>query len=126
MREYTATITQSGSQLDVVLSGADFIVIGGRGDRFSGIVDAEDRVTFAVGHDDGSFYYFYTAQWDVVERLTAANALVAHGTVTATASSTGIFGTLAGAINLSAGTTPPFGPFQAYCRGRHGFDMVRR
>jgi len=123
-RTYTATVAQTGERLDVLLTDADFIVTGGRGDRFSGVVDPNDQVTFVVGHDDGTFYYFYTAEYDVVERFTD-RALIVHGTVVATATLSRISGTLSGAINLSSGTAPPFLP-SAYCRGLHRFDMVRR
>lgn len=124
IRTYTATITQTGGRLDVVLSGADFLIVNGRGDRFSGGIDPDDDVTFQIGRHDGSFYYFYTAEWDVMERL-ANEVLVIHGRVVATPTSSGIFGTLGGAINVASGTTPPQG-FSTYCRGRHRFEMVKQ
>jgi hypothetical protein len=122
-RTYLATVTQTGERLDVVLSGADFLIVNGRGDRFSGRIDPDDAVTFQIGRHDGSFYYFYTAEWDVMERL-ANEVLVIHGSVVATPTSAGIFGTLAGAINVAWGTTAPQG-FSTYCRGRHRFEMVK-
>ena len=49
-RTYDATVTQDGPRLTVALSGADFLVIRGRGDAFTGFVDAGNRVTFPIGN----------------------------------------------------------------------------
>ena len=46
-RTYSATVTQNGSKLHVTLSGADFILSGGKGNSFGGSVDG-DRVVFSL------------------------------------------------------------------------------
>ena len=125
-RTYTATIAQSDTRLDVVLSGAEFIITGGRGDRFSGFIDTEDNVRFVIGEDDASFYYYYySTAWDVVERFRDREALILHGSVSASAAADRITGSLSGAINLAIGNAPPFG-FMVRCRGSHRFSLLRR
>ena len=103
-RSYDATVTQDGPRLTVTLSGADFIVIRGRGNAFSGFIDAGNRVTFAIGDPSDEYHY---GPYDLVERIDDARALIVSGSVTAELSSTGISGTLSGAFLLSA-TVEPF------------------
>ena len=67
VREYIATITQDGSRLNIVLSGAEFGTVppGVPGNRFEGRAKP-DSVELAVG----SFsYYYYYYSWGFVERL---------------------------------------------------------
>jgi hypothetical protein len=124
-RSYDATISQQGSQLTAVLTGADFIVERGRGNRFTGTIDGGDRITFTIG--DGSFYYFYDGLFDLIERISAINAVIVDGIATATPSSTGISGTLAGYFLLTRGVAEPFTNLQARCYNfTHRFEMVRQ
>ena len=121
-RSYDATITQDGPRLMVALSGADFIVTAGRGNAFSGFIDAGNHLTFFIG--DPSDYYNY-GPYDVVERIDDATALIISGTVTAGLSSSGISGTLSGGV-LAVQFEPfprihAFLPWDAY-----RFEMVRR
>jgi hypothetical protein len=121
-RSYDAAVTQDGPRLTVTLSGADFIVTGGRGNAFSGFIDPGNRVTFAIGEQN---YYYYYGPYDLVERIDAVSALIISGSVTAGLSSTGISGTMRGQFLL--GTAEPFPRIQAYCYGTaHRFEMVRR
>ena len=102
-RSYDATVTQDGPRLTVALSGADFIVSRGRGNAFSGFIDAGNRVTFAIGDPSDEYHY---GPYDFVERIDDARALIVNGPVTAELSSTGISGTLRGAFLLSASVEP--------------------
>jgi hypothetical protein len=108
-----------------VLTGADFILTRGRGNRFSGTIDAGGRITFTIG--DASFYYFYDGLFDLIERISAANALIVDGIATAGPTSTGIFGTLGGFLLLTQGVVEPFTNIQARCyNNSHRFELVRR
>ena len=121
-RSYDATLTQDGARLTATLSGADFIVTGGRGNAFSGIVDGGNRVKFAIG--DPSDLYNY-GPYDLIERIDGVNALIISGRVTAEPSSTGISGTLSGGFSLA--TLGPFTNIHTSCHATaHRFEMVRR
>ncbi|MEO5896723.1 MAG: carboxypeptidase-like regulatory domain-containing protein, partial [Vicinamibacterales bacterium] len=124
-RSYDAAVAQDGARLTVTLSGADFIITGGRSNAFSGVIDAGDRLTFTIGDaEDG--YYYYGRQL-LVERFSATRVLIINGKVTAVLSPTGISGTLDGNLLLAIGTNAQFFQVQATCRGTaHGFEMIRR
>jgi hypothetical protein len=126
-RTYTATISQDQRWLNVTLTAADFVVAEGHGDRFSGFVDVNERVNFAisdVGYDDYDNRLCYRC--DLVERLTANTALVVGGNVAATATPSGISGILFGTFWLSEGTRPPLTQFSSQCTGVHDFELRRR
>jgi hypothetical protein len=127
-RSYVATVEQHGPRLTVRLSGADFILINGRGDRFTGIVEQGGKITFAIG--DAYYYYYYRyffGDFDLVERLNSTSALVVTGTVDATSSNAGISGTLNGRVALTQGVSAPFTKFAANCSSTsHRFDMRRQ
>jgi hypothetical protein len=121
-RSYDAAVTQDGPRLTVTLSGGNFIVTGGRGNAFSGFIDAGNRVTFAIGAQS---YYYYYGPYDLVERIDDVSALIISGNVTAGLSSTGISGTMRGQFLL--GTVEPFPRIKTTCYGTaHRFEMVRR
>ena len=121
-RSYDATVTQDGPRLAVALSGADFIVTAGRGNAFTGFIDAGNHLMFFIG--DPSDYYNY-GPYDVVERIDGASALIISGTVTARLSSSGISGTLSGGFSLSS--LDPFPRIHEFCYwNSHRFEMVRR
>jgi hypothetical protein len=110
----------------VILGGADFVVTGGRGNHFAGSIAGTNRVTLLIGDTTSYYYYSYTGQYDVVERLTGASVLVANGILTATASPSRISGSLAGYISVARGIAPPFVQFDSRFSSSHPFEMVRR
>jgi hypothetical protein len=122
-RSYTADIQQDGARLSVVLTGADFIVTDGFGDRFQGTVIG-DRVTFQPGIDF-YYYFYYLGQGSLVERF-PPTALFINGMVSARQTATGLTGPLSGVIGLTRTATPPFTSFSSVCYGGHDFVMTRR
>ena len=125
-RVYTANVSQDGGRLTVTLTGADFIVTNGYGDRFFGFVDASDALTFPIGVAF-DFYYYYDGHLDIVERF-RSTALSINGTVTARGAPSRISGTLNGSILIFDRSAPPFqAVFSSRCRATaHDFEMVRR
>jgi hypothetical protein len=122
-RSYTANIEQDGARLSVVLTGADFIVTDGFGDRFEGTVIG-DRVTFRPGIDF-YYYFYYLGKGSLVERF-PPTALFINGMVSARQTATGLTGPLSGVIGLTRTATPPFTSFASVCYGGHDFVMTRR
>lgn len=124
-RVYTATVAQDGGLLTVTLSGPDFIVTNGYGNRFFGFVDVTEAMTFQIG--TASLYYgTYSGHSDIVERF-GDGALIIAGELNASGTSQRISGTLRGSILISSRTTPPFIPASADCsNGRAVIEMVRR
>lgn len=114
-RSYAATLEQQGSNLEVHLSGADFIQYDGRGDHFAGVVDKEGRITFDLGSGYYYYYQFLLPTFDIVERLDATSALAVAGTVEATTTASGISGTLVGSAAVTRGTSGPFTNFSTTC-----------
>ena len=127
-RSYAATVAQDGAQLTVTLSGADFIVTGGRGNAFTGVLDGGNRVTFAIGDPIYYYEYYNFGHYDLVERMSNTSNLLISGKVTAGLSSRGISGTLNGAFMVTQAAVPPATTrIQASCYGTaHRFEMVRR
>jgi len=122
-RTYVATVDQKDARLSVTLSGADFIITNGKGDRFDGDLIG-DRVLFRFGSSD-FYYYYYVTENAVVERF-PPTALVISGIVDATANSTRISGRMAGIIGVSQGSVAPFYFLTVSCYGNtHQFEMVR-
>lgn len=123
-RVYTATVVQDGGALGVTLSDADLIVTNGFGNRFSGFVDPDGTITFALGQV--YFYYGYIGNFDIVERL-VDSAFVATGDVFASGLPQRVSGTLSGSTMVTSRATAPFLPAIGECKStRHGFEMVRR
>jgi hypothetical protein len=122
-RSYTANVEQDGARLSVVLTGADFIVSDGFGDRFEGTVIG-DRVTFRPGIDF-YYYFYYLGKGSLVERF-PPTALFINGMVSARQTATGLTGPLSGVIGLTRTATPPFTSFASACYGGHDFVMTRR
>jgi hypothetical protein len=125
-RTYDASVSQDGPRLTVFLTGADFILTRGRGNHFSGTIDGGNRIAFNIG--DASFYYFYDGQFDLVERISAASAVIVDGIAMAGPSATGISGTFNGFFLLTQGLVEPFTTrIQARCySSAHRFEMVRQ
>jgi len=125
-RVYTANVSQDAGRLTVTLTGADFIVTNGYGDRFFGFVDASDALTFPIGVAF-DFYYYYDGHLDIVERF-RDTALTINGTVTAQGTALRISGTLNGSILITNRSAPLFqAGFISRCPATaHDFEMVRR
>ena len=125
-RSYDATVTQDGPRLTVTLSGADFVVTAGRGNEFTGFVDAGNRVTFVIGNPPDYNRYTY-GPWDLIERVDSGRVLIVGGSITAGLSSTGISGTLSGGILLASLEPSRTPQIHASCYGTaHRFELVRR
>jgi hypothetical protein len=132
-RAYTAIVEQNGPRLSVRLTGADFILSGGKGDHFDGVVEGSDDVRFELGGSVGlSYYYYYYyffngTEFDLVERLDSSSAFLVSGTVVADVSSSGMLGSLRGWLALTQDVTPPFSGIQAVCFSTgHRFEMRRQ
>ncbi len=129
-RTYSANVTQDQRSISVALSGADFLIADGRGDRFAGYVDASGRVNFHIMGVESTYYA--DSPWcyrcDLVERLTANTALVIGGTVAATltASDSEISGLFFGAFYVADKATHPLTQFPIQCTGIHDFVLRRR
>jgi hypothetical protein len=83
VRNYTATIEQTGSALSVVLSGAEFgpIAPGVIGNRFDGRAKP-DLAEFKIGTSyDGGFYSYYYYTFGIVERLNTQSTAGPWGVV---------------------------------------------
>ena len=90
-RDYTATVEQTGADLKVTLTGADFVIaLDGSGNSFPGRVSSTGEIWFSIKP---------AAVWDydgpdVVERLSDGTAICVAGTIAATGTPTGIVGTV--------------------------------
>jgi len=121
-RTYVATVEQNGARLSVTLSGADFIVTNGAGNRFDGDLIG-DRVVFRFGYD--YYYYYYVSENAIVERF-PPTALVISGVVDSKATASRISGRMAGVVGISRNAVPPFFQLTGSCSGQdHQFEMVR-
>ena len=118
-RVYTATISQDDSQLRVSLSGSDFIVQNGAGNRFYGSVTPTGEAIFVI-----SDQYGYYPEYDIAERF-GDGALLVWGFVRARATPELISGLMVGQIIISAAPTNPLTPPGFHC-WTDRFEMVRR
>jgi hypothetical protein len=109
-RTYAASVTQSGSTVEVVLAESSRFRINParRGDRFTGRVDAAGA-TFTLGDN---FYPYYGPSYDpltyptVVERLSNGTFLGIDGTARTTGSRRGLSGNLQGFLLQYDSTFP--------------------
>jgi hypothetical protein len=104
-RSYAAFLTQSGSTLEVVLTESSRFRVNsaGRGDRFSGRVDAAGA-TFNLEGFSASYYYYgplspSSEYANVVERLSNGTFLVVDGTALTRGSRAGLSGDLWGFVS---------------------------
>lgn len=108
-RSYAAFLTQRGSTLEVVLTESSRFRVNsaGRGDRFSGRVDAAGATFNLRGP---SWYYFpYDPSTDypnVVERLSSGTFLTLDGTALTRGSPAGLSGDLRGGVSHWSSTFP--------------------
>ena len=123
-RRYTATVTQTGSQLDVSLSGATFVVDrSGEGDGFRGLIEP-GRVVFAI--DYGDFYYYRT--WpDIIEEIDSSLYFGAYGSVSAAVTPGNVSGDLNGTLfTVISDPRTSFPAPSRFCNARsHQFVLQR-
>ena len=127
LRNYTAVLTQSGSQLDVRLQGATFAVsVGRRGDWFSGRAEPT-QVVFNLSRFDSSYYGYYgNGYGDLVEQLADARYLIVAGLARATESGAGFSGSLDGSLTVLTGKLKSFPAVEVACRSAaHRFTLRR-
>ena len=127
LRNYTAVLTQRGSQLEVRLQGATFAVSAvGRGNWFSGRVEPT-QVVFNLSRFDPSYYGYYgNGYGDLVEQLADARYLIVSGLARATASGTGFSGSLDGSLTVFTGKLKSFPAIEAACPSAdHRFTLRR-
>jgi hypothetical protein len=86
-RTYAATVTQSGANVTVTLSGADFAIQNGLGNQFFGNI-GNGYVNFSLRNTGGDYYYTVNTvgRPDVVERVSSGHLLAIWGYVYALAS----------------------------------------
>jgi len=89
-RTYAAIVTQSGANVTVTLSGADFAIQNGLGNQFFGNI-SNGYVNFSLRNTGGDYYYTVNTvgRPDVVERVSSGHLLAIWGYVYALASSGG-------------------------------------
>jgi hypothetical protein len=121
-RTYTATVEQTGADLRVSLSGADFLIArDGSGNSFRGVAAATGEATFSIRP---ATVWDYDGP-DVVERLSDGTALCVAGSIIARSTPTGISGTVdqsrSGTIYRCSGSYTS----HSGCSIKR-FDMVRR
>ena len=127
-RTYVAIVSQEQRQLAVSLTGAEFLLYEGRGNHFTGTVQAAGGVTFEIGNVSYDYFYYSPRCYrcDLVERFSPTAALVIGGNVAAERAPSEIAGVLFGTFWLSDGTTAPLTRFPSYCTGVHDFVMRRQ
>jgi hypothetical protein len=130
-RRYDAVVEQRGALLTVTLSGADFVVTSGKGNRFSGTYNPDGRIVFTVGGISEYYYYYYYygfSQPDVVERFSDGSLLLVNGSAITQHDGNGIIaGTLGGQIALSTRLVYPHWPYTTTCfNARHRFELRRK
>jgi hypothetical protein len=119
-RMYNARIEQTGRNLRVRLSGADFLLGSG---NFSGEVSPTGEVRFFIREAD---FYYYTPH-ELAERFTSSSALFVTGDIRTRATATGIAGTLSGRFTLMQGVAVPFMQTLGTCVAEaHRFELVRQ
>jgi hypothetical protein len=121
-RVYNAKVEQSGRNLRVFLSGADFLLRSG---DFFGLVSPTGKIRFTITEADN--YYYYYSVYQLVEQFSDSRALIVSGAIRARATATGIAGTLSGRFTLMDGVTVPFTQTLGNCvADAHRFEMVRQ
>jgi hypothetical protein len=128
-RSYDATVEQNGPNVKVRLSGATFVLTGGRGDSFAGTVLGGNRVVFTIG--SFAYYYWYSYsinQFDIVERMDAVSDFTVLGTVNANTSDTGVSGMLGGTFmtGRASGSSAAWQMGSNCSSSAHRFEMQRR
>jgi hypothetical protein len=124
VRTYAATITQSGSQLSVKLSGGA-LVFG----SFSGTQNGT-KATFDVHGVTGDPYYHYYTYFertlDLVEQLSPSAFLITSGKATTSNEASRLSGQLAGVIGVVGSVTASYANFTTSCWGFQKFVLSKR
>jgi hypothetical protein len=121
-RRYSATLTQEGPRVRLVLADAEFVIVGGKGNTLTGTTDPNDAMQLTLYGPNDFYYYYYRLPPDLVERLNDGRQLVISGSVTASGDSRRVAGTLSGSFLLKSST----GVNAAECSAAdHRFEMVR-
>ncbi len=103
-RRYTATVTQDGPHLRLILSDAEFVIAGGKGNTLTGTTDPNDSMQLTLFGPATYYYYYYGNRPDLVERLNDGRQLVISGTVSASGDPRRVAGTLNGSFLLKSST----------------------
>jgi len=121
-RRYSATVTQEGPRVGLILADAEFVIVGGKGNAFTGTTEPNDSMHLTLYGPSDYYYYYYRLQPDLIERLNDGRQLVISGNVTASGDSRRVAGTLNGSFLLKSST----GGNTAECSAAdHRFEMVR-
>jgi hypothetical protein len=102
-RAYEATVTTTGSFVDVRLTESRFRTSGVQGNRFTGRADPA-AITFTI--DQGYYYFYYYPS--IVERLSNGTYLSVFGQGTTTPLGGGVSGLLVGGVQLWDSRFPAF------------------
>jgi hypothetical protein len=127
LRNYTAVLTQNGSQLRVRLQDATFAVaVSGKGNGFSGRAEPT-QVVFNLSRFDASYYGYYGGAYgDLVEQLADARYLIVAGLARATDSGAGLSGSLDGSLTVFTGKLKSFPAVEVACSSaNHRFTLRR-
>jgi hypothetical protein len=124
-RAYDAVVEQEGPHLTVRLTGPRFLVAGGQGDRFSGIVTPTGATFDLENFADWYYYPDNPVHPDVVELLPDATLLVVAGLPSLVATPAGLSGQ-AGYLGLSqySGSRFPNVVYMTSCAAR--LTLTRR
>ena len=121
-RRYSATVTQDGPHLRLILADAEFVIVGGKGNTLTGTTDPNDSMQLTLFGPADYYYYYSGSRPDLVERLNDGRQLVISGTVSASGDPRRVAGTLSGSFLLKSSN----GARTAECSaGDHRFEMVR-
>ncbi len=125
-RTYDARVDQRASWVNVLLSGADFMVFTGVGNHFGGTYELDGSVSFVLAR--GYFNHYYdNVSPDVVERVTPNSAIVISGNASTRVNSDVIAGQLSGTFALTGQLHTFFPPYASECQSsRHSFELRRR
>ena len=104
-RAYEASVTTTGSVVDVRLTEPRFNLLGGKGNRFSGRADPA-AIRFTL--DQGFYYFYYGYYPNIIERLSNNSQLIMWGTGTTVPSGGGVSGLLNGGIQVYDSRYPAF------------------
>jgi hypothetical protein len=107
VRTYTATIRQNGRVLDVVLGGAPFFVVEGRGNGFPGLVDPL-QLSFQL---DDNHHFELGSNPDVVEQLGGASVMMLLGALTTAIAPSRLAGEFSGTFQPADRALPSNGFF---------------
>jgi hypothetical protein len=116
-RNYTATVTMTGNQIDVALEDANFAISGkGQGNQFHGRSEPNALFFTLTRYDDVSYFYYKSYYGDLVEALSPSEFLVVAGKATAFESGSGFAGTLDGAMTVYSGKLSYFPKIDSECK----------